>query len=118
MDTNYPVLNELMEFSQGNYEAQVTGLVEMFETYSKVGQSGLTLKQFHHADNNHDIYQFRRGDIRVMCFKDEGGLVLLCSAKLKGGTKADKKQVKKAIKLKSEYFREKGANNLNRETLL
>jgi len=45
--------------------------------------------------------------IRILCFQDEGNLVVLTSCFLKKTQKTPKKEIDKAEKLKKEYFTEK-----------
>jgi phage-related protein len=45
--------------------------------------------------------------IRILCFQDEGNLVVLTNCFLKKAQKTPKKETDKAEKLKKEYFTEK-----------
>ena len=45
--------------------------------------------------------------IRILCFQDEGNLVVLTNCFLKKTQKTPKKEIDKAEKLKKEYFTEK-----------
>ncbi len=45
--------------------------------------------------------------IRILCFQDEGNLVILTNCFLKKNQKTPKKEINKAEKLKKEYFTEK-----------
>ena len=45
--------------------------------------------------------------IRILCFQDEGNLVVLTNCFLKKTQKTPKKEINKAEKLKKEYFTEK-----------
>ena len=45
--------------------------------------------------------------IRILCFQDEGNLVVLTNCFLKKTQKTPKKEIKKAEKLKNEYLTEK-----------
>jgi Phage derived protein Gp49-like (DUF891). len=115
-DASYDALDDL-EKLEANHQSQVHGIFELFSQYAAEGRAGLTDHQMHHADQGEGILEFIRGRIRVMCFQDDHGLVLLCCANLKNTKKADKKSVKRAIRLKKDYLKAKGEDNLNIEVL-
>lgn len=115
-DASYHALDDLQSLEQ-NHESHVHGIMELMSQYASYGREGLTSNQMHHADQTEGILEFIRGRIRVMCFQDDHGLVLLCCANLKNTQKADKKSVKKAIRLKKDYLNAKGEDNLIIEVL-
>ena len=51
------------------------------------------------------LYEFKTsGGLRLICFKDEGALIICTHGYLKDGQKAPKRELERAEKLKSDYF--------------
>lgn len=98
-----PVLNFLQEQSK-QYEGTVIGLKAIFERYSNKGKAGLTSDLFHEADKNEKIFQFIKGRLRIYCFVDNGNLIILTHGSVKKTQKADKQEVKRAIRVKQSYI--------------
>ena len=92
------------------YQASADGMIDLFKRYARAGKGGrqgLTTAQMHHADTQESIWEFIRGDLRVFCFKDDNGLVVLTSTHIKKGQKADRKAVAEAVRLKKAYLADK-----------
>lgn len=70
-------------------------------------------KFFKSLKNTEGIYEVRVittfKSIRILCFLDEGSLVVLTNCFIKKTQKTPKKEIKFAEKLKKEYFKEKNA---------
>ena len=64
-----------------------------------------------HLENTNGIYEVRVittfKSIRILCFFDNGNLIVLVNCFLKKTQKTPKKEIKLAEKLKKEYFNEK-----------
>lgn len=64
-----------------------------------------------HLENTNGIYEVRIittfKNIRILCFFDQGELVVLVNCFLKKTQKVPKKEIKFAKKLKKEYLKEK-----------
>ena len=71
----------------------------------------IPLKFFKKLVNSEDIYDFRvltsQKSIRLLCFIDDGNLVVLTNAFVKKTQKTPKKEIKLAEKLKRQYLNEK-----------
>ncbi len=68
-------------------------------------------KFFKHLQNTQGIYEIRVittfKSIRILCFLDEGNLVVLTNSFVKKTQKTPRKEIRKAERLKMEYFSEK-----------
>lgn len=68
-------------------------------------------KFFKHLESTDSIYEVRIEttfkNIRILCFFDEGNLVVLTNCFLKKTQKTPKKEIKLAEKLKKDYLKEK-----------
>lgn len=116
--TECEVLNYLDTAKAGN-SSLMESLASIFERYALQGRHGVTKSMFHEANSEHDIWQFRKGDHRIFCFRDpdEKRLVLLTHGNIKSGKKANKADVLRAIEMRRVYLVEKKAGNLRRRTL-
>lgn len=69
------------------------------------------LKFFKYLENTDNIYEIRVittfKSIRILCFFDEGQLVVLTNCFIKKTQKTPNKEIKLAAKLKKEYLNEK-----------
>jgi phage-related protein len=65
-------------------------------------------KFFKKLENTNGIYEFRiitsQKSFRILCFQDEGNLVILTNGFIKKTQKTPKKKIKLAEKLKIEYL--------------
>lgn len=99
-----PVLEFLREHANiGDQKASVSGLKKLFERYAENGSSALTTDLFHEADKTEKIFEFIKGRIRVLCFKDENKIILT-NGLVKKTQKASTQDVAIAIAAKKEYF--------------
>ena len=67
-------------------------------------------KFFKHLENTDGIYEVRvitNKSIRVLCFFDDGNLVVLTNCFVKKTQKTPRKEIKLAEKLKREYLKDK-----------
>ena len=69
------------------------------------------IKFFKYLKNSDGIYEVRVittfKSIRILCFMDEGKLVVLTNCFIKKTQKTPRKEIKLAERLKTEYFNEK-----------
>ena len=87
------------------YHGSAVGLYKLIEMFSASGSEALTTDQSHYVDQDNKIYQLKKGDLRVLYFYASDKSIVICShGFLKSTTKADKKEVKKAIRLRDEYL--------------
>jgi hypothetical protein len=96
-----------------NYQASVDGLFVLLERISKEGLSNISTKLSHRVDEDENIYELIKGDLRLFYFKTEEDFLIICtSALIKKSQAVDKKHVRKAIRLKHEYFEAVKQNTL------
>ena len=73
------------------------------------------IKFFKKLESTNGIYEVRvitsQKSIRILCFKDEGTLVILTNAFVKKTQKTPKNEIKIAEKLKEQYLRQKEDEN-------
>jgi len=69
------------------------------------------LKFFKYLENTNGIYEIRIittfKSIRILCFFDQGDLIVLTNCFIKKSQKTPRKEIKMAEKLKKEYINEK-----------
>ena len=97
--------NFLLEQTQ-KVQDKIYKIIEIIETYERVPSKYLKA-----LNDTNGLYEARiklGTDIwRVFCFFDEGRLVVLLTGFQKKTQKTPKKELKRAIKLKENYFNEK-----------
>lgn len=108
---SWPFLDDLGVLEK-NDPNLVEALKGMFARYSEQGKEGFSKKQLHESEPRKFIHQFRRGKIRAFLFFDDFGLVLLCGSSLKKSDKADPKQVKNALNMRTDYLAAKNNNKI------
>jgi phage-related protein len=73
------------------------------------------IKFFKKLENTNGIYEVRvitsQKSIRILCFQDEGNLIVLTNGFIKKTQKTPKKEIKLAEKLKKEYLKLKEDEN-------
>ncbi len=85
-------------------QATARGLYTLFERYAEHGRQQLSSSNFHEANKAEGIWQFIKGRLRVYCFIDsDGGLVVLSHGSIKKTQKADPHEVARAVRLKKQY---------------
>lgn len=94
------------------WPAHAKGCYALFDRYAEYGRQGMMADWFHEADKQCEIWQFKKGRLRVYCFLDEGDLIILTHGSIKKSQKADSKQVEKAAKLKVQYEQDKALNKI------
>ena len=64
---------------EGQHQASAKGLDGLFNRYAQHGRNGLTSELFHEANKKERIWEFSKGRLRVYCFMEDDGNVLLLS---------------------------------------
>lgn len=95
---------EFFENQPDKVQAKIFKILEIIETYQRIPTTYLS-----HTRNG--LYEARvkigSNIWRVFCFFDEGKLVILLNGFQKKSQKTPEKELKKAMKLKEEYFKYK-----------
>src|SRR4030067_2326244 len=90
---------------EANYQASADGLFVLLDRISKDGLRDIPSKLSRRVDENENIYELRKGDLRLFYFKTEVGFLIICTSALIKKTQAvDQKHVNKAIKLKHAFL--------------
>ncbi|RLA19578.1 MAG: hypothetical protein DRQ61_11310 [Gammaproteobacteria bacterium] len=113
-DESIVALDDLRSLGQ-KYSGSIKGIISLFKIYAKYGRmqpDGVTQSHMHHANYEPDILEFIKGKVRVFCFVDKGGMVVLTNSGLKKGQKASSKDVSKAIKVFRKYHSAKLAGDI------
>ncbi len=100
-------LSEVARFlaeAPADMQASARGIYVLLQRYAQDGRQRLTSDNFHEANKPEGIWQFIKGRLRVFCFMDaQGGLVVLSHCAIKKTQKADSQEVDRAIRLKKQY---------------
>ncbi|MEB2784441.1 type II toxin-antitoxin system RelE/ParE family toxin [Algoriphagus persicinus] len=103
------------EFFVDFYKAQETKVQEKIEYVMDVVrfERQVPKKFFKALENTNGIYEVRVittfKSIRILCFLDEGNLVVLVNCFVKKTQKTPRKEIKLAEKLKKEYLKDKNS---------
>ena len=97
-------LDTLIELCAPQYEASLEGMLYLMQRVAEHGTSSLTAKQFHYIDKKNGIFQFRKGDFRLLGFNDSGRIIVCVHGILKKSMKTPKKDIKTAIRRKKSYL--------------
>ncbi|WP_163023781.1 type II toxin-antitoxin system RelE/ParE family toxin [Pseudomonas viridiflava] len=88
-----------------NYEKSLDGLVVMLEKFSEHGQKMLNKDICHEVDENEKIFEFIKGDLRLLWFYGKGNKLIICShCFVKKGQKTPKNEKDIAIRVKARYM--------------
>ena len=102
------LLDFLREQEQAGHRAHVAGLRLLFERYAKQGRQGLTAEQCHLADKQKNVWEFRKGALRIYFVVENkpdgrGRLVLLSHGIVKKHQKAKSSDKEAAERLRTAY---------------
>ncbi len=90
--------------AESSYKKSIEGFRALFERLSVKGRGNLPHKCFHKPDSNDNLYQFIKGDLRLLCFFNEkGDAVILSHYEIKKGKKLSDQALNKARKLRDQY---------------
>lgn len=85
------------------YQGACRGYAALFVRYAEGGRQSLTAEMFHEVDRNSGIWQFTKGDLRLLCFIHENS-VILTNGYVKKGQKVDVSEVSRAKMAKDTYL--------------
>jgi hypothetical protein len=89
-------------------QASARGMLALFQRYAQDGRARLTSSNFHEANREEGIWEFIKGRLRVFCFVDQdGALIVLSHGAVKKQQKADRREVERTIRLKQAYLQAK-----------
>lgn len=108
-------LDEVLDFLDSLEDHLVAQLLPLLERVAEDqrGPKSLNKKICHRVDNAEDIWQIRKGRIRVLWFYDEGRVVICAHAFLKKDNKTPKREKLRACSVKAAYFKAKRCSGLH-----
>lgn len=88
-----------------NYAKSVAGLLVMLGKFSEHGRKMLNDGICHEIDENEKLFEFIKGDLRLIWFYGDGNKIVICShCFVKKGRKTPPAEKTIAANLKNEYF--------------
>ncbi len=90
-------------------------MLKLFERYAVGGRQALTAELFHEAGDNGNIWEFVKGRLRVYCFKDDNGLVILTHGVVKKTQTTAQSDITRAVREKEAYLVAKKNGQLTRQ---
>lgn len=94
-----------MSIGEATYESNRDGLRNMLFHVARSGLDNLPPKWSHEVDKNNKIYEFIKGDLRLLFFKGSNGQIAVCTTGLiKKTKKVDKSAVEAASRYRDAYF--------------
>jgi hypothetical protein len=106
---------EFLTNAPPNMAKSAKGMWALFRQYSREGRRGLTASMYHEASKSDQIWQFIKGRLRIYCFEDKGGLVVLTHGSVKKGQKADPTEVAAAVRVRNSYVAAREAGHVSME---
>lgn len=97
-------LTDFLAGLESKYKGSASGMFDLFERFSQSGRDTFNDDLCHYVDKNEKIWEFIKGDIRVLWFYGQGSRIIVCShGFLKNSRKTPKNEVNQAIAAKKEY---------------
>lgn len=107
---NCPVLEFLRTVDRSTDAERIKYL---FKIYAKNGRRGLTTEMFHEADNARDVWEFKKGRIRIYCFIHNNGLIIASHGIIKKKQTTDRRDVDKVVRLRELFLIAQQNNDVN-----
>lgn len=102
-DYDCPFMSSLAGLG-ANYEKSVDGLLSMLEKFATHGQRMLNDDICHEVDKKEKIFEFIKGDLRLLWFYGDGNKIIVCShVFVKKRQKTPPLEVGKAVNMKQRY---------------
>lgn len=112
-DGEAPAIAMLVHLGPGDPHAssrrQLLAYLGHFAQLSHPPRNTTVMKQI---DEEHQIYEIVKGDLRLACFYDEGATVILSHGFIKGGRKTRPAEIARARKAATMYFEAKRKGSL------
>ena len=98
------------------YAASRDGLMDLLRRAADDGLAQFSSELLHLVDQSNGIYEFIKGDLRLLFFKGFDGVLVVCTGGyIKKGQKAPSREVAQAVRLKQEYISAKKAGTIQIE---
>lgn len=106
-------VEEFLRTGEATTKASREGLAQMLRTVARIGLQEVPAAWSHEANKKEQVYEFRKGPLRLFYFKGQGRQIAVCTLGVrKTGSKADKGAVAKAAACRKEDFAAVQANAL------
>lgn len=93
-----------LQTQPANRSSSAKGFRALFRRYAELGRQGLTEEQFHLANQEESIWEFRKGALRVFCFMDHNEhLTVLTHGAVKKTPKVTSADLRAAVAEKKRY---------------
>lgn len=108
------LLTTMTDLAKGQqYRASVSGLSKMLTECAEHGLDRLPAEWLHCVDKQRGIYEFSKGDLRLLYFQAKNGAIVICShIFLKKGRKTPRAEADRAARLKESYEKAASAKQL------
>lgn len=105
MDGTTCPVEEFLRTGDESTRSAREGLAIMLQAVARMGLHTVPAAWSHEANKREQVYEFRKGPLRLFYFKGEGRQIAVCTGGVrKKGKKADKGAVSKAAGLRKDYF--------------
>ncbi|MDS4054188.1 type II toxin-antitoxin system RelE/ParE family toxin [Accumulibacter sp.] len=99
-----PVLRFLQD-APSDMQGSARGMPALFDRYATEGRRLLSTEVFHEANKEQGIWEFIKGRLRVLCFVDtDGTLLVLTHGAVKKSRKADPMEIARAVRIKDAFL--------------
>lgn len=85
------------------YRAAAVGMHALWQRIPRTGPRALGPDLYHCIDEKASIYEFIKGDLRLLCFEADGAIVVCSHVFLKKSQKTPAQEAKRAANLKKQY---------------
>lgn len=99
------LVEDFLSGSNSAYASSRSGLLDMIDRVANNGFQQFSSKQLHYINEDPKIYEFIRGDLRLIFFHGQGNNVVVSTEVIvKKSQKVDKKVVNRAKEAYKDYF--------------
>ncbi len=101
-----------MDDVSSNFQSNISGLMVMMERHSKHGCETFNTEQCHYVDQSEKIYEYIKGRLRFFWFEDEDRVIVCTHGIVKKSQKTPKREIDKALRVKTAYLLSKSSRSL------
>lgn len=104
-DGTCPLAEELAAlFNDPQTEAVGAGFIAIFDQIPDAGPHQLGTGLYHLVDKANEIYEFKKGSYRLLCFQHEGAVIICSHLLRKKSQQAPARDVKQAARLRKNFL--------------
>ncbi len=102
-----------LAFLKEQMEANAADVAKMTSLLTRAARDGVTNQEkFKLLPGSDDIWEFRAGALRILCFRDDGALILCTHGFVKKSQKAPVSEIERAERYRTQYFAAKTHKHL------